>query len=111
MTTVRRPAIGVVIAQTGRLAELAEPVEFVAELFRDGPAEIILRDSRSSPDGARAATEELVRTGRVQLVLTLGGTATLPAVADTCERLGTPCLSTVLPWQVFHGGRRRTPRW
>jgi branched-chain amino acid transport system substrate-binding protein len=107
--------VGVVVARSGRLAPLGRPVEFVAELFgRASPAvrrgrrrdrlEILVRDSASTPEGAVAAAERLARDG-VRLVLCLGGSSVLPAVAGACERLGVPCLSTTLPWQVLAQGR------
>lgn len=94
--------IGVVLGRTGRLAPLAAPVEFVGARFGRRPGvQVVLADSRSTAAGARAATEALARRDRVHLILSLGGTATLPAVAGTCEQLGVPCVSTVLPWQVY----------
>lgn len=102
-----------VLARTGRLAELGAPLEYVAGLLGPRlPFGIAVRDSRSTAAGARAATEDLIGAERVSLVLTLGGTRTLPAVAATCERLGTPCLSSALPWQLYLNGRGGGPfRW
>lgn len=101
--------IGVVLARTGRLAPLGEPVDFVADLLapklRAGlvgiPIEIAVRDSASTVAGARAATERLITEDGARIVITVGGSAVLPAVAGTCHRLGTPCVSTTLPWQVY----------
>ncbi|MFD1150266.1 ABC transporter substrate-binding protein [Saccharothrix hoggarensis] len=103
-----RPMIGVVLAATGRLAPLGAPLEFVARAL-PWPADVVLRDSGSTAEGARAATLSLVEAG-VRVVVTLGGTATLPAVVDACAEHEVPCVSTTLPWQVFASDRRR-PGW
>ncbi|TWP50709.1 ABC transporter substrate-binding protein [Lentzea tibetensis] len=96
--------IGVVAARTGRLAVLGGPLEFAAREH-----DVLLRDSGSTAAGARRAAEELILRDGVPLVVTLGGTDTLPAVVEVCERLRTPCVSTVLPWQVWLGSR--SPEW
>ncbi|MFJ6675021.1 ABC transporter substrate-binding protein [Actinosynnema sp. NPDC091369] len=102
-----QPRIGVVLAATGRLAPLGAPLEYVATAL-PWPAEVVVRDSGSTPEGARAATRSLVEAG-VRVVVTLGGTATLPAVVDACAGHDVPCVSTTLPWQVFDAGRRPGP--
>ncbi|MEV8441392.1 ABC transporter substrate-binding protein [Actinosynnema sp. NPDC051121] len=102
-----RPKIGVVLAATGRLSPLGAPLEYVATAL-PWPAEVVLRDSGSTPEGARAAVRSLVESG-VRVVVTLGGTATLPAVVDACLGYDVPCVSTTLPWQVFDAGRRPGP--
>lgn len=113
VAAVSRPGIGVVLAATGRLAPLGAPLEFVARAL-PWPAEVVLRDSGSTPEGARAATRSLVEAG-VRVVVTLGGTTTLPAVVDECAALEVPCVSTTLPWQVFAAARsgpgRSRPGW
>ncbi|KAA2252465.1 ABC transporter substrate-binding protein [Solihabitans fulvus] len=103
--------VGVVLPCTGRLRQLGEPLTFVLDIVR-GQARrrgvsFIVADSRSTPEGARHAVRRLVRDERVSMVLTLGGTQVLPAVARACEELAVPCLSTTLPWQVFHRARRQ----
>jgi branched-chain amino acid transport system substrate-binding protein len=95
--------IGVVLATTGRLAPLGAPLEFVARAL-PWPADVLLRDSGSTPEGARAATRSLAEAG-VRVVVTLGGTTTLPAVVDACAEHEVPCVSTTLPWQVFAAAR------
>ncbi|WP_280400098.1 ABC transporter substrate-binding protein [Nocardia carnea] len=106
--------IGVVIARSGRLAGLGDPLDFaLAELT--GRLErmsasghrirLASRDSRSTPEGARRAVTQLVRDERAVIVLTLAGTQVLPVVADTCEELGVVCISSTFPWQVYYYGR------
>lgn len=109
---VEVPVVGVVVARTGRLARLGDPLAYVMGLLAPklrGRLRLVGRDSRSTAEGARQAVRELVEVERARMVLTLAGTEVLPAVADACEEAGVPCLSSTFPWQVYHygGGRRR----
>ncbi|MFD1831148.1 ABC transporter substrate-binding protein [Streptomyces desertarenae] len=118
--------IGVVVARTGRLVKLGDPLEFVMSRLepelrrirnggRHHEVRVAGRDSRSSADGAREAVRQLVRDEGARIVLTLAGTEVLPAVADTCEEEGVPCVSSTFPWQVYYFGRgaaeERPFRW
>ncbi|WP_336321957.1 ABC transporter substrate-binding protein [Streptomyces lavendofoliae] len=109
----RVPVVGVVVARTGRLSGLGDPLAYVMDLLAPrlrGRLRLVGRDSRSTAEGARRAVRELVEVEEARLVLTLAGTEVLPAVADACEEAGVPCLSSTFPWQVYHyGGARR--RW
>ncbi|GAA3685636.1 hypothetical protein GCM10022267_85570 [Lentzea roselyniae] len=97
--------VGVVLPRTGRLRELSDPLEFALDSLRQHTEfEVVAADSRSNPAAAQAAVRELGRQG-VSLVLTLGGTHTLPAVAAACEAFAVPGLSTTLPWQVYRARR------
>jgi branched-chain amino acid transport system substrate-binding protein len=113
----RTLTVGVAIARTGRLANLGDPLEFAMNLLEPklaglGPAghgiRLASRDTRSSAEGARQAVEELVRDEDARIVVTLAGTEVLPAVADTCEAMAVPCLSSTFPWQVYYYGRGAT---
>lgn len=106
--------IGVVVARSGRLAGLGDPLDFVMGLLgpkvagagiAGGRVRLVGRDSRSCAEGARQAVEELVRDERAVIVVTLAGTQVLPAVADACEAVGVPCVSSAFPWQVYYYGR------
>ena len=99
--------IGIVAHETGRLAVLGPPLRFAAGTYQSGADRhtVSIRDSRSTPAGAAGAVRRLVEDDHAALVLTLGGTATVPAVARACAEFGVPCLSTTLPWQVL-GARR-----
>jgi branched-chain amino acid transport system substrate-binding protein len=112
--------IGAVIPRTGRLSRLGDPLSFVLDLLAPAVTHVVNdgrrrdlrlagRDSRSDPAVARRAVHELVEHERAQIVLTLGGTQVLPAVADTCEELGVPCVSTTFPWQAYVYGRDGDP--
>ncbi|MGZ3097052.1 ABC transporter substrate-binding protein [Streptomyces sp. H72] len=110
----RNLTVGVAVARSGRLANLGDPLDFAMKLLAPklaglGPTgykiRVVSRDSRSSADGARQAVGELVRDENAQIILTLAGTEVLPAVADACEAMGVPCLSSTFPWQVYYYGR------
>jgi branched-chain amino acid transport system substrate-binding protein len=118
--------IGVVGPRTGRLSRLGDPLLFAVALLaprlryvvngeRRYAVRLICRDSRSDPGTARAAVADLVHEHRARIVVTMAGTKVLPAVADSCEELGVPCLSTTFPWQAFVYGRDGEPgvpfRW
>ncbi|KUH37936.1 MULTISPECIES: ABC transporter substrate-binding protein [Streptomyces] len=124
----RELTVGVVVARSGRLAKLGDPLAFALDLLRpllerEGvrnggrrhPVRLVARDSRSTAEGARQAVRELLAEEDARIVLTLAGTEVLPAVADACERAGVPCLSSTFPWQVYYYGRdahgRRPFRW
>ncbi|MFE9674425.1 ABC transporter substrate-binding protein [Streptomyces sp. NPDC006259] len=106
--------VGVAVARSGRLANLGDPLDFVTTLLRPrlaglGPTgyriRLAARDTRSSAEGARQAVEELTRDEDAKIIVTLAGTQVLPAVADACEAIGVPCLSSTFPWQVYYYGR------
>ncbi|HEY4022308.1 MAG TPA: ABC transporter substrate-binding protein [Pseudonocardiaceae bacterium] len=99
--------IGVVAHASGRLAALGPPLRFAAQAYQRGTGrqQVSIRDSRSTPDGAADAVRRLVKEDHAAIVLTLGGTATVPSVASACAEFGVPCVSTTLPWQVL--GERR----
>ncbi|MDT0322873.1 ABC transporter substrate-binding protein [Streptomyces millisiae] len=100
--------VGVVVARSGRLAALGDPLAFAMSWLAPrlgGSLRLVSRDSRSSAEGARRAVRELVRDEGAVLVLTLAGTEVLPAVADVCEESGVPCVSSAFPWQAYYYGR------
>lgn len=112
MPDVPKPLIGIVLARTGRLAPLGAALDFVAGAL-PWPVDVLVHDSRSTPQGARAAVSALADAG-VRAVVTLGGTETLPAVARACTEREVPCVSTTLPWQVFAAevfGDDHRPGW
>lgn len=106
---------------TGRLARLGDPLSFVLRRLapllppvRAGahrlPVHIAVRDSRSDPDHARQAVKELVTDEGAHIVITMAGTQVLPAVADACADLRTPCLSTTFPRQAYEHCRTAAER-
>ncbi|MFI9202434.1 ABC transporter substrate-binding protein [Streptomyces sp. NPDC053048] len=108
--------IGAVVPRTGRFARLGDPLDYVLRRLAprlargaDGtdrhPVRLAWRDSRSGPHGARRAVAELVRDEGARLVVTMDGGRALPAVAEACEVLQIPCLTTAFPWQAHVFGR------
>ncbi|MBF8189548.1 ABC transporter substrate-binding protein [Nonomuraea sp. K274] len=104
--------IGAVVPETGRLARLGDPMSFVLGALaprlppvRDGDrrygVRVAIRDSRSEPSRARQAVRELVEVERASVIITMAGTQVLPVVAETCEILRVPCVSTTFPWQAY----------
>ncbi|MFB9431924.1 ABC transporter substrate-binding protein [Streptoalloteichus tenebrarius] len=95
------------VHRTGRLRSLGDPLLFVLDDLvrrwdRQGhPVVFAVVDSGSTPEGAVAAVEVLADREDVGVVVTLAGSHTVPAVARTCARRGVPCVSTMLPWQVY----------
>lgn len=109
-----KPTVGVVVPRTGRLAKLGAPLAFAAERARSTLGDrvrIVERDSRSAPELARRAVDELVSADRADVVVTLAGTSVLPAVAGRCEELGVPCVSSTFPWQAYCGDRTGPFTW
>lgn len=106
--------IGVAVARSGRPASLGDPLDFAVPLPEPEPtasapagyrSRLASRDSRSCAEGARQAVQALVRQEQAAISLTLAGTEVLPVVADVCEAIGVPCLSSAFPWQVYYYGR------
>ncbi|MDN3246027.1 MULTISPECIES: ABC transporter substrate-binding protein [unclassified Streptomyces] len=125
-TASARLTIGVVAPLTGRLAPLGKPLTYVLRASapqlarvrhgnRHYDVTVAVRDSRSDPAAARQAVHDLVTTDQAHIVLTMAGTQVLPAVADACEELRVPCLSTTFPWQAYVHSRGADPghafRW
>ncbi|GAA2073883.1 ABC transporter substrate-binding protein [Streptomyces albiaxialis] len=97
------------------LRRLAPRLAYVRNGGRRHDVTIAVRDSRSDPDVARQAVRDLADTDRANVVLTMAGTRVLPAVTDTCETAGIPCVSTTFPWQAYLHTRGAGPghrfRW
>jgi branched-chain amino acid transport system substrate-binding protein len=119
--------LGYVSPQTGPLAGFGEADNFViggvrkalANGLRVGdathPVEILVRDSQSDPNRAAEVASRLILSDKVDLVLVASTPETTNPVSDQCEVNGTPCVSTVAPWQPWFFGRNGKPetgfRW
>ena len=113
--------IGYVSPQTGPLANFGEADRFVidsmheilgAGLAIDGishPLEILVRDSQSDSSSSAQMAVDLIQNQHVDLMLVASTPDTTNPVADQCEQLGVPCLSTVAPWQPYFFGRNGDP--
>lgn len=110
--------LGFVSAQTGPLSGFGEADSFVVaqmeEHFADNPltigeetydVEIILRDAQSDSTRAGEVAAELINTDEVDIILSTGTPDIVNPVADQCEANGTPCITTVAPWQPYYFGR------
>jgi branched-chain amino acid transport system substrate-binding protein len=109
--------IGYVSPQSGPLALFDESDKFIVdgvrELLKAGisaggknyPVEIIVKDTQSNPNRPAEVTNELILKDKVDLVVVSSAPETVNPVSDQCELNGTPCISTVAPWQPWVFGR------
>jgi branched-chain amino acid transport system substrate-binding protein len=110
--------IGFITPLTGDLADFGASDKFVLSTIRATSAftkawkiggktykvEIIPMDSQSSPTRAGQVATQLITSNKVDLVLTTSTPETTNPVSVVCERAGTPCLSTVVPWESWYAG-------
>ena len=113
--------IGYVSPQTGPLAGFGEADAFVvggirkvagkglSVAGRPHPVDILVRDSQSDPNRAAEVASRLILTDKVDLMLVASTPETTNPVSDQCEVNGTPCLSSVCPWQPWFFGRGGKP--
>jgi branched-chain amino acid transport system substrate-binding protein len=113
--------IGYVTPSTGPLADFAAADDFIIgqvnKAFANGlktrkgtrDVQIIVKDSQSSSDRAGAVASDLILKDGVNLMLVASTPETTNPVSDQCELNGTPCLSTVAPWQSWFFGRKGDP--
>ena len=116
-STNRPVKIGFVSPRTGALAAFSEADPFVLSGIRkalDGglpiagrvhPVEILEKDSRSDPNRAAEVASDLIKTDRVDLLVTANTPETVNPVSDQAEINGVPCISTDAPWQPYYFGR------
>lgn len=125
--TGRTIKLGYVSPQTGPLAGFGEADTFVLagvrKAFGKGvrvgdathPIEILVRDSQSDPNRAAEVASRLILSDKVDLMLVASTPETTNPVSDQCEVNGTPCISTMAPWQPWFFGRNGKPdtgfRW
>jgi branched-chain amino acid transport system substrate-binding protein len=113
--------IGYVSPQTGPLAGFGETDSFVVAGIRKAvgsglsirgqgaPLEILVRDSQSDPNRAAEVASRLILSDKVDLMLVSSTPETTNPVSDQCEANGTPCISSVCPWQPWFFGRGGKP--
>ena len=114
--------IGFITPLTGPLAGFASGDNYVLNQIRATPAykkgfkiggktykvNIKVADSQSSPTTAGQVAQQLIGD-HVDLILTTSTPETTNPVADACEKLHTPCLSTVVPWESWYAGLGGNP--
>lgn len=113
--------IGYVSPQTGPLAGFGETDNFVVggirQVVRSGltlrgqswPVDVLVRDSQSDPNRAAEVASRLILSDKVDLMLVSSTPETTNPVSDQCEANGTPCVSSVCPWQPWFFGRGGKP--
>lgn len=113
--------IGYVSPQSGPLALFGEADAFIVDgiraAFKEGltaggktyPLEIITKDTQSNSNRAAEVTNELISNDQVDIVVVAAAPETVNPVSDQCELNGTPCISTISPWQPWIFGRGSAP--
>ena len=113
--------VGFISPRTGPLASFGEADGYVLQMARNAlkggltaggkkyAVEILDRDTQSDPSRASQLAKTLIDIDKVDLVLVTSAPETVNPVADACEGLGVPCLSTVTPWEAWYFGRGAKP--
>lgn len=113
--------VGFISPRTGALAGFGQTDGYVLDLARKALVKgfsaagktydvtILDRDTQSDPPRACQLAKSLINNDRVDLMLAVSTPETINPVADACEAAGTPCLSTVMPWQAWYFGRGAKP--
>src|SRR5260370_37008674 len=71
--------------------------------------EMLVRDSQSEPNRAAEVASRFILSDKVDLMLVSSTPETTNPVSDQCEANGTPCVSSVCPWQPWFFGRGGKP--
>jgi branched-chain amino acid transport system substrate-binding protein len=113
--------IGYVSPETGALAPFGESDAFVVDEIRKlvqggiqsggttRQVELLVRDSQSSPNRAAEVAAELIKSDKIDLMVSAAAPETVNPVADQCEINQMPCVSTDDPWQPYFFGRGGDP--
>jgi branched-chain amino acid transport system substrate-binding protein len=117
-STVRPVRIGLVTPESGTLSSWANSDLYVKDLVQNyfsshgmqvgnttHPVEIYVEDSQSSFARAGKAATQLIYGNNVDIMLVGATTDTVVPVADQCEALQVPCISTMAPWESFFYNR------
>src|SRR5207244_11276991 len=122
-TTSGTITIGYVSPQTGALAGFATGDNWVISgIKRTDPSKnrfklgsktysvnIVVKDTQSNPDRASQVARELILNNKADLILTSSTPETTNPVANACEANGTPCVSTIVPWEAWFFARGGKP--
>jgi branched-chain amino acid transport system substrate-binding protein len=115
--------IGFITPLTGALAGFASGDKFVLQQVRATSAykngikiggkkykvNVVVADSQSNPTRAGQVAQQLALQNKVDMILTTSTPETTNPVASQCEKQGTPCLSTVVPWESWYAGLGGNP--
>ncbi len=110
--------IGFITPLTGDLADFGASDKFVLNTiratatYRKGftvggkkyKVNIIVEDSQSSATRATQVAQQLIQSNNVDMIVTTSTPETTNPVAVAAESHGTPCLSTVVPWESWYAG-------
>lgn len=110
--------IGFITPLTGQLSGFASGDRYVlsqikqSSTYKNGlkigskkyKININVQDSQSSPTTAGQVAQKLITQDHVDLILTTSTPETTNPVAAAAEKLHTPCLSTVVPWESWYVG-------
>ncbi|HKD87856.1 MAG TPA: ABC transporter substrate-binding protein [Streptosporangiaceae bacterium] len=114
--------IGFITPLTGNLAGFASGDQFVlslvkgASVYKSGikiggktyKINVNVQDSQSNPTRAAQVAQQLI-SSHADLILTTSTPETTNPVAAACQKAGTPCLSTVVPWESWYAGLGGNP--
>ncbi len=113
--------IGFVSPITGPASGFGEPDPYVIALAtkayakgltiggQDYTVEIHQKDAQSVPAHAAQVAGDLIHSDGVDIMLTTSTPEVVNPVSDACEAAGTPCISTVVPWEAWYFGRGAKP--
>ncbi|HUZ52383.1 MAG TPA: ABC transporter substrate-binding protein [Streptosporangiaceae bacterium] len=115
--------IGFITPLTGELSGFASGDKYVLQqiqqssIYKNGikigkktyKINVNVQDSQSSPTTAGQVAQKLITQDHVDMILTTSTPETTIPVATSCEKLHTPCLSTVVPWEAWYGGLGGNP--
>ena len=113
--------VGFISPRTGPLGGFGEGDGYVLDLARKAVANglkvgdktyavtIVDQDTQSDPARAGQLAKDLINNQGIDMMLTTSTPETVNPVADACEAVGVPCLSTILPWEAFYFGRGAKP--
>ena len=118
----REIKMGVISPITGPLADFAVPDKYIVDKWKaavgDGlvlgdnkkhPITFSLMDTQSDTNRAATVAGDLIQNSKIDMMLVSSAPDTVNPVADTCEAMGTPCLSTDCPMEPYYFGRGATP--
>ncbi|HZQ80593.1 MAG TPA: ABC transporter substrate-binding protein [Gaiellaceae bacterium] len=113
--------LGFISPITGPASGFGEPDHYVIGLAKAAFAkgltvggqhyavEIHQKDGQSTPSASAQAASDLLHSTNVDLMLTTSTPEVVNPVSDASEAAGTPCISTVVPWEAWYFGRGAKP--
>jgi branched-chain amino acid transport system substrate-binding protein len=81
-------------------------------VFGDGKKHkisILMRDSQSDTNRAAQVAGDLIQNDKIDMMMVSSSPDTVNPVADQCEAMSMPCLSSDCPMEPYYFGRGATP--